>query len=90
MPGHRAKNSVKNNRRMDIELINKFAKVQLKNNNGHRPLIIEYEVGNYVWDVWRVSHAFEDQTKNLNHHGTRLETKYYLARRNSPKNNHIY
>lgn len=72
---------------MDIELVNKFAKVQLKNNDGSRLLIIEYEVRDYVWDVWRVSHTFEDQTKNRNHHGTRLEMHYRLAQRQSPKNN---
>lgn len=82
-PGHRAKNSIKARRKADLQRLLRSVKVKVRNNYA---LYFREEVGGYYCDVWRVSHAFEDQTKNLSNHSTRWELKYRMARQESPKN----
>jgi len=77
LPGKRSKNSVKSNRSADMRRLTKIAK---------ESVIDAFEYGNrkHPWDVWRVSHAYKDMTKNLHHHGT--HAKFMTRLRRSAKN----
>lgn len=77
LPGHRAKNSVKSNRKTDLKFMNKIIQ--------HQPpfgddWVLEYDVNNYNWAVLRVSHNFRDQSKNRHNDGNIRKMMYRRAR----------
>ncbi|MHA1284419.1 MAG: hypothetical protein ACTSQP_18110 [Promethearchaeota archaeon] len=81
LPGKRSKNSAKSMRSADMHILTKIARES-------KEKAIDFIENVYPWDVWRVSHAFKDMTKNINHHAT--HSKYMTRLRRKFKNKKFF